>query len=181
MEVAWLLGVSLVAQNLLGRLAGRQRQETKIVGWGTLHVIGPRPVLLSCDLPTRNLHNCPPWLSLCPLAAMPDHGSTGPPRCHIAFAPSDPALLTATSPLQRQLLPACRLSPLSTMADSIRGDGVLRAHCALDALLDDPERLQRDRERFSWSPPAYRSQLPAPRRDPRAPTASAMIKSGETR
>lgn len=44
------------------------------------------------------------------------------------------------------------------MADSIRGDGVLRAHRALDALLDDPERLQRDRERFSRSPPAYRSQ-----------------------
>lgn len=140
MEVAWLPGVSLVAQDLLG-----------------------------------NLHNCPP------LAAMPDHGSTGPPRCHIAFAPSDPALLTATSPLQRQLLPACRLSPPSTMADSIRGDGVLRAHRALDALLDDPERLQRDRERFSRSPPAYRSQPSGSTTRSPSPTASAMIKSGETR
>lgn len=43
------------------------------------------------------------------------------------------------------------------MADSIRGDGLLRADSALAALLDDPQRLDRARSRFSNSPPSYRS------------------------
>lgn len=170
----WRLPGSLVAQNLLGRqtTAGNWLGDPAR-DWSATRAAVVRPAnAQSAQLPVLadSLSSC-----------SHDHGSsTGPPRCHIAFAPSDAALLTATSPLQRQLLPACRLPPPSTMADSIRGDGVLRAHRALDALLDDPERLQRDRERFSRSPPAYRSNLPAPRRDPRAPTASAMIKSGET-
>ncbi|KAK4107120.1 hypothetical protein N656DRAFT_785680 [Canariomyces notabilis] len=48
------------------------------------------------------------------------------------------------------------------MADSIRGDGLLRADLALEALLNDPEQLQRERERFSNSPPSYRSQFSGP-------------------
>lgn len=45
------------------------------------------------------------------------------------------------------------------MADSIRGDGLLRADRALQELLENPERLQRARARFSESPPSYRSRL----------------------
>ncbi|KAI4148039.1 MAG: hypothetical protein LQ340_005266 [Diploschistes diacapsis] len=43
------------------------------------------------------------------------------------------------------------------MADSIRGDGLHRAHTALAALVEDPERLNRARRRFSESPPSYKS------------------------
>ena len=43
------------------------------------------------------------------------------------------------------------------MATSIRGDGLFRAEAALEALLEDPELLDRARARFSQSPPSYRS------------------------
>ena len=43
------------------------------------------------------------------------------------------------------------------MADSIRGNGLLIAHDALQKLIDDPQRLDRARSRFSGSPPSYRS------------------------
>lgn len=73
-----------VAQNLLGRQITARNDNR------TLHVIGSRPVLLSCDLPTRNLHSSPCWLILCPLAAMPM------------------ALLAATSPLHLHIPPSSR-------------------------------------------------------------------------
>lgn len=44
------------------------------------------------------------------------------------------------------------------MASSIRGDGLWTAQAALAALVKHPERLDRDRERFSASPPSYRSR-----------------------
>jgi len=43
------------------------------------------------------------------------------------------------------------------MADSIRGDGLVRAHGALALLEADPQLLDRQRTRFSDSPPPYRS------------------------
>ena len=43
------------------------------------------------------------------------------------------------------------------MADSIRGDGLFRAQRALAALEGDPLRLDRERQRFSHSPPPYTS------------------------
>ncbi|KAI1428208.1 hypothetical protein F5Y12DRAFT_734151 [Xylaria sp. FL1777] len=43
------------------------------------------------------------------------------------------------------------------MADSIRGDGLYRADRALAALVDNPEQLDRTRDRFNDSPPSYRS------------------------
>jgi len=45
------------------------------------------------------------------------------------------------------------------MADSIRGDGLSIADRRLAALAQDPERLERERARFSESPPSYRSRL----------------------
>uniref|UniRef100_A0A8H7NP37 Uncharacterized protein n=1 Tax=Bionectria ochroleuca TaxID=29856 RepID=A0A8H7NP37_BIOOC len=45
------------------------------------------------------------------------------------------------------------------MADSIRGDGFFRLMDALAALVENPERLDRERERFNKSPPAYRSNF----------------------
>ncbi|KAH6884921.1 hypothetical protein B0T10DRAFT_577314 [Thelonectria olida] len=45
------------------------------------------------------------------------------------------------------------------MADSIRGDGLFRADMALAALVVDPQRLDRARERFSEPPPSYTSHL----------------------
>ncbi|KAI1196798.1 hypothetical protein F5X97DRAFT_304369 [Nemania serpens] len=39
------------------------------------------------------------------------------------------------------------------MADSIRGDGLLKAHGALLQLVQDPLQLERERRRFSRSPP----------------------------
>ncbi|KAI1655127.1 hypothetical protein F4813DRAFT_398672 [Daldinia decipiens] len=39
------------------------------------------------------------------------------------------------------------------MADTIRGDGLLMAHDALAELIEDPQRLDRARNRFSNSPP----------------------------
>ncbi|CAH0022776.1 unnamed protein product [Clonostachys rhizophaga] len=45
------------------------------------------------------------------------------------------------------------------MADSVRGDGVFRLMSALAALVENPERLDRERERFNKSPPAYRSNF----------------------
>lgn len=113
--------------------------------WSATRAAVVRPAnAQSAQLPTSCSHARPwqHWPSslphcLCTFRSRPPHG-------HIASAASAPARLPPFTP--------------STMADSIRGDGVLRAHRALDALLDDPERLQRDRERFSRSPPAYRSQ-----------------------
>lgn len=43
------------------------------------------------------------------------------------------------------------------MADSIKGDGLLRTDKALAALVENPELLDRARGRFSESPPSYRS------------------------
>ncbi|KAF2968348.1 hypothetical protein GQX73_g5204 [Xylaria multiplex] len=43
------------------------------------------------------------------------------------------------------------------MADTVRGDGLHIAHNALAALVEDPERLERMRARFSESPPSYRT------------------------
>lgn len=45
------------------------------------------------------------------------------------------------------------------MADTIRGSGLFRADRALAALVEDPQRLDLARERFSESPPSYRSHL----------------------
>ena len=45
------------------------------------------------------------------------------------------------------------------MADTIRGDGLFTANNALAALVEDPQRLDRARARFSESPPSYRSVL----------------------
>ncbi|KAL2168729.1 hypothetical protein VTG60DRAFT_6900 [Thermothelomyces hinnuleus] len=45
------------------------------------------------------------------------------------------------------------------MADSIRGDDLLRAGQALQALVENPERLERARARFCGSPTSYTSQL----------------------
>ncbi|KID85222.1 hypothetical protein MGU_07644 [Metarhizium guizhouense ARSEF 977] len=45
------------------------------------------------------------------------------------------------------------------MADPFRGDGLFTADAALAALVQDPERLDRARARFSESPPSYRSRL----------------------
>ncbi|KJK93785.1 hypothetical protein H633G_02288 [Metarhizium anisopliae BRIP 53284] len=45
------------------------------------------------------------------------------------------------------------------MADPFRGDGLFTAVNALAALVQDPERLDRARARFSESPPSYRSCL----------------------
>ncbi|GAW19433.1 hypothetical protein ANO14919_089200 [Xylariales sp. No.14919] len=44
------------------------------------------------------------------------------------------------------------------MADTIQGSGLTIAHNALAALVEDPERLDRMRGRFSDSPPSYRSR-----------------------
>ncbi|KUI63684.1 hypothetical protein VM1G_12009 [Cytospora mali] len=43
------------------------------------------------------------------------------------------------------------------MADTIRGDGLFRAHGALAALVKNPQQLDHSRSRFSASPPSYRS------------------------
>lgn len=45
------------------------------------------------------------------------------------------------------------------MAGTIQGFGLLRADAALAALAQDPQRLNQERDRFSESPPSYRSQL----------------------
>ncbi|SPQ19490.1 e44a693d-9297-4259-b985-234fd8e695d6 [Thermothielavioides terrestris] len=44
------------------------------------------------------------------------------------------------------------------MDDSLRGSGLFKADQALAALVNDPERLERERARFDRSPPAYRSE-----------------------
>jgi len=43
--------------------------------------------------------------------------------------------------------------PMAT--GTLRGDGLVRAHTALAALEEDPQRLDRARMRFSDSPPPY--------------------------
>lgn len=43
------------------------------------------------------------------------------------------------------------------MADTVRGNGLARAERALAALVEDPQRLERARRRFSDSPPSYTS------------------------
>jgi hypothetical protein len=45
------------------------------------------------------------------------------------------------------------------MASSIRGAGLFMADSALAALIEDPERLDLARGRFSESPPSYRSHM----------------------
>ncbi len=44
-----------------------------------------------------------------------------------------------------------------SMADTVRGDGLVRAERALAALIEDPQRLDRAIRRFSSSPPSYTS------------------------
>jgi hypothetical protein len=69
-----------------------------------------------------------------------------------------PALLAVTT---TPLHPALGRLPTylpRKMPDSSRGDSILRAHRALNALHDGPGRLQLDRERFCRSPLAYLSQ-----------------------
>ena len=47
----------------------------------------------------------------------------------------------------------------TAMADSVRGDGIIQADGALAALVAVPEELDRARERFTGSPPSYRSRI----------------------
>ena len=46
---------------------------------------------------------------------------------------------------------------MAGFADTLRGDGLVRAQRALVGLEGDPERLDRARRRFSDSPPPYTS------------------------
>lgn len=62
--------------------------------------------------------------------------------------------------------PSIRRDPASTiedenspMADIIRGDRLLRADRALAVLVENPQRLDHARGRFSESPPSYKSHL----------------------
>ncbi|KAJ8127744.1 hypothetical protein O1611_g5892 [Lasiodiplodia mahajangana] len=48
------------------------------------------------------------------------------------------------------------------MYGTIRGDGLIKAHNALAVLAEDPQRLERMRERFDKSPPLYRSYSSLP-------------------
>ncbi|KAI0537194.1 hypothetical protein GGR58DRAFT_527518 [Xylaria digitata] len=57
------------------------------------------------------------------------------------------------------------------MADTIRGNGLTIAHNALAALVEDPERLERMRGRFSESPPSYRSRPSGTTTRSRSPNA----------
>ncbi|KAG5980142.1 hypothetical protein E4U55_004365 [Claviceps digitariae] len=54
---------------------------------------------------------------------------------------------------------------MATYGESIRGDGLINAHRALLRLEEDPLRLDRERSRFSRSPPPYTS-------DPESQTAT---------
>ncbi|CAG8978556.1 hypothetical protein HYALB_00012430 [Hymenoscyphus albidus] len=48
---------------------------------------------------------------------------------------------------------------MAGFADTLRGNGLARAHRALAELEADPHQLNRERQRFSHSPPAYTSNL----------------------
>ncbi|KJZ69991.1 hypothetical protein HIM_10618 [Hirsutella minnesotensis 3608] len=65
------------------------------------------------------------------------------------------------------------------MADTIRGDGLFTAHNALTALVQDQQRLDRARERFSQSPPSYRSYpsgTPTRSQSPNPPSEEEQVR-----